>query len=394
MRFVGIFLNAELRTGGQRRLLELYESLAERGNEVTVLINDRLGYEPCFFRAERVVCRYKKGSFYPISASYRASVARTIRERPDLFARHDVVLIHGETSLGSALLLKQVYGLPVLFGLRSNAVREALVSLRDPDRTPLAFARGLLSAARYRLYESQIASACDMIVFQSPYDRDDFCARNPRARLKSSIVRGNIGLPRFDPLFEGTNKSEQARKLIFVGKLGPRKGIRHLLEAMRILKERGFADITLDVIAPIGKDESLRDWVGKKGLDGSVRFHGKVENPLAAIATADLMVVPSDFDSYPDTVLEALHVGTPVIGSSAGGIPDIIGNGDFIFGVQDPRGIADLVARLASDDGAYRTARAWCAERRAFFHFDWAEQWERIATEYIQRQKSKERIVL
>lgn len=377
MNILGIFLNNEIRTGGHRRLLELLESLASRGNSVSVILNKDLKYVPHHFEPVVIDCPYKRKSHLPISVTFRHAVRRSASMLDGAVVDADVLMIHGETHLAAALFLKERYRLPVLYAHRSNTVREALVSLSDPGNDLPAKFRSILQFLIYRHYEKKITASCDALVFQSPYDKDDFCARNSHAVDKSYVIRGNIGLPRFSSETENINHATEFRKIVFVGTLGNRKGVRHLLAAMLLLQDWGITDLELDVIGPGDLLEYWKQWIVEHGMQAKIRFHGRVSNPFDYLSQADLMVVPSDFDSYPDTVLEALHAGIPVIGSRVGGIPDILGDDKLLFPVQDPKAIADILAHAYRDPAFYRTLRGLCAVRKKMFSFDWAEAWEK-----------------
>jgi glycosyltransferase involved in cell wall biosynthesis len=86
--------------------------------------------------------------------------------------------------------------------------------------------------------------------------------------------------------------------------------------------------------------------------------------------------VPSLFDSYPNTVLEALHVGIPVIGSRVGGIPDQLVHDELLFPPMDAEAIASRIERCVREPGYYARLRELCAERRESFLFDWPGAWE------------------
>jgi len=378
MQIAALFLNNEVRTGGHRRMLELLESLAARGNGVTVILNRDLEYTPQHFMPVLLDCPYKRKSFPPISVSFRHAIVRAAVTLESVFSVADVLMIHGETHLSAALYLKKRFGVPLLYAHRSNTVREALVSLTDTANGLLGKFRSLLDIVLYRRYETKITAGCDSLVFQSPYDRDDFCARNPLAAGKSHVIRGNIGLPRFKSETQDINHSTCLKKIVFVGTLGNRKGVRHLLHAMLLVRDSGITDLELDVVGPGDLLEYWKKWAVANGMDSKIRFHGRVSNPFVLLASSDLMVVPSDFDSYPDTVLEALHAGIPVIGSMAGGIPDMLGNDELLFPVQNPKAIADIIEHAYRDTVFYDSLRVSCAGRKKMFDFDWAEAWEKV----------------
>ena len=116
-----------------------------------------------------------------------------------------------------------------------------------------------------------------------------------------------------------------------------------------------------------------------------VDFHGRVPEPFSALAAADLMVAPSLSDSFPDTVLEALHVGTPVIGSQVGGITEQLVHEELLFPPMNAEAIADRIEKCIREPEFYRRARRLCASRRSKFEFDWAEAWEKAIGPLISR---------
>ena len=111
-------------------------------------------------------------------------------------------------------------------------------------------------------------------------------------------------------------------------------------------------------------------------MTGLVHFQGRVSDPFPYYEAADLLVVPSLFDSYPDTVLEALHTGIPVIASRVGGMPDQLVYDELLFPPRNAAALADRIEEIARDDEKYMRLRALCSKRRDAFIFDWAEAWE------------------
>ncbi len=374
MKILCPFLNNEVRTGGQRRYLELMDDLAARGNEVTGIISEELNYEITNAKVIKVKCSYKHEDKYPKSFRFAKAVKNLPPSVLGEISRNEVIMIHGETHLKTAAWLRKKYGIPLLYAHRNNVVRSLLIALKEssPNRLKL---RTLYRLLVHFWYEKRITANADSIVFQSPYDRDDFCKRNPKAVEKSVIIRGNIGLPRFKKEWENCNESKFLKKIVFLGALGERKGIIYLLKALGRLNERGIKDIELDVLGP-GKKEIYLGYIREQKMEERIRFQGRVSNPFDYLRESDLMVVPSIFDSYPDTVLEALHSGIPVIGSRAGGIPDMLEKDELLFPVQDSVELAATLEKMYKSREYYNHVRELCAERQAQFHFDWSGMWE------------------
>jgi glycosyltransferase involved in cell wall biosynthesis len=70
-------------------------------------------------------------------------------------------------------------------------------------------------------------------------------------------------------------------------------------------------------------EQRITEW----GLQGDVVFLGKVKNPVEALMISDLFLLPSESESFGLAALEAMAAGVPVIGSNAGGMPEVIRHG-------------------------------------------------------------------
>jgi glycosyltransferase involved in cell wall biosynthesis len=381
MKILGIFLNNEVRTGGHIRCLELMEGLAQHGNEVTVLLNSALQYKPRYFSELRLAAPYRRRSLPPASHVFR-QVTGAWLDGGGLTEKPDFVIVFGEVHLRAAAEIKRRLCVPILFGLQSNTVRDTLISIKENAFRPHKLARILFDLPRYRLNEGLIARSCDAVVFQSCFDRDDFQSRNLIAG-KSFVIPGNIGPPRFTEESRALNKSVDLHKILFMGTLGERKGLRYLLRAFHILRSEGRQDIALHVAGPGTDGQRVRfeRYAAKRGFGRLVTYYGRVPSTFPLMAECDIMVAPSLFDSFPDVVLLALHAGIPVIGSKVGGIPDMLKYDDLLFPPQDGAAIASILRRCMDEPGRYATLRALSAERREHFLFDWPAAWENAAVE-------------
>ena len=76
MTILGVFLNKEMRTGANRRYLELMEEFAMKGNRVCVIMNTLLDYTPSYFTKIPLTVHYKRRGFPPASFLFRRAVKR------------------------------------------------------------------------------------------------------------------------------------------------------------------------------------------------------------------------------------------------------------------------------------------------------------------------------
>jgi glycosyltransferase involved in cell wall biosynthesis len=382
MTILGLFLNNEIRTGGHRRYLELLEDLSARGHRVITMLNEDLTFEQHGFEAIRLRVRYKRRGFPPASILFHSAVRRELGTIREAAADIDWILIFGETHLPAACFLKKRLGCNLLLGIRSNVVRWSSISMRENRTKPVAFVSALKEHLTYRIYERISAENVNVLAFQSSYDRDDWIARAPKGRSKTVIIGGNIGEPRFKAEHRDINTSTSLKRLLFVGTLGGRKGLRYLLEAMSLLKGRGVEALELDVLGRASDLTEYKAFIDRLGLTGLVHFQGWVSDPFPYYKVADLLIVPSLFDSYPNTVLEALHTGIPVIASRVGGIPSQLVHDELLVPPRNAAALADRIEEIARDNGKYIRLRELCSARREDFLFDWAKAWERAMKDH------------
>lgn len=138
--------------------------------------------------------------------------------------------------------------------------------------------------------------------------------------------------------------------VVFVGNLKKNKGIDVLLKAFHDLIKEGYqlklvvtTELTHEAFSE--RKQALAEYAIRKDLTNRVFWLGIVDNILALLCEADVVVVPflnlKGISDYPLVVLEALSVGTPVIASDVGGIREILRNKET--GILIPPGDAEAL---------------------------------------------------
>ena len=183
-----------------------------------------------------------------------------------------------------------------------------------------------------------------------------------------SVVPYGVDLHKFTP--DGSKAQSRTKRLrvLFVGRINQRKGLKYLLEAMRLLDNRdvelticGRVVDGLDLIRPYLSQINLRPSVGPAEL-------------VHAYQSADLFVLPSIGEGFGQVLLEALACGLPILATTHTAAPDLIHDGveGFIIPPRRPDLLADRInwalmhrRNLAAMDIAARA----CAERFTWERF-------------------------
>lgn len=145
--------------------------------------------------------------------------------------------------------------------------------------------------------------------------------------------------------------------VVTVGRLHPDKGIDVLLHAMVALRDQ----LPSAKAVVVGGEQAgfeghraeLLDLRRRLDLDDAVDFPGPVDSPRSLLLGADAYVQPSRerTELQPIAVLEAMAVGLPVVATSVGGVPEMLGGGrlGLLVPPEDPPALAESLARVLGD---------------------------------------------
>jgi glycosyltransferase involved in cell wall biosynthesis len=184
----------------------------------------------------------------------------------------------------------------------------------------------------------------------------------PRSKMK--VV--HLGV---DPSFTPRGRNESARFIarkygtspdyIFtVGTVEPRKNFVTLIDALRLLHQRGRWRHQLLIAGESGwKNSGVYATVDRCGLsEREVKFLGRVpEEDLPLLYSgAALFVFPSLYEGFGLPPLEAMACGTPVIASNTSAVPEVLGEAGVLVSPQRPAEFAEAMARMTVDTGLGR----------------------------------------
>ena len=192
--------------------------------------------------------------------------------------------------------------------------------------------------------------------------------------LRSLLLSHGVAAGKITVLYNGVNQPSVTRSprksgtsvLLYVGRLSPEKGVADLLRAVSLLK----TSVQLNIVGDGVQRDELQQLSAALNLDGIVNWLGlkKPDEIPAQMLQADLLCLPSHMEGVPNVALEAFACGLPVVGTRAGGIPEIVTETTGVLAEpQNPASFAIALTRGLQT--------AWDSEtiRRHAEKFDWDE---------------------
>ena len=174
------------------------------------------------------------------------------------------------------------------------------------------------------------------------------------------------GIPDTNCSKTSVERHNDVSHILFLSNLIVSKGVLVLLDALNILKERGYRFVC-DFVGGETKELNGRRFaheIETRGLDGIALYHGRKygKDKEDFLQMADMLVFPTYYfnECFPLVILEAMMYGLPVISTDEGGIRDEVkdGKNGFVVKPQDAVALADAIQRLLDDKDARQTMGA------------------------------------
>lgn len=245
--------------------------------------------------------------------------------------------------------------------IRTGAVRTA-VSLHTSQSMELAKGTPQTGDAREEAYREALAAAERDVLLAAPIVIGNSDASSADILGASGIAPAEVplsvvahGMPDLSGKVAAEARPAGAPPgLLFVGRLGPRKGIDTFLEALSHLGTTTPFEAEIAGAPDTGDPEpAFRSrHEGAPWLSG-VRFLGGVDDAAKwrLVAGADIVVVPSRYESFGLVAVEAMMFGKPVVSTRVGGIPEVVQDGvtGLLVAPGDAEALAAALRRLCED---------------------------------------------
>jgi L-malate glycosyltransferase len=166
-----------------------------------------------------------------------------------------------------------------------------------------------------------------------------------------------------------------------VGRINEQKGQHLLIEALAAIDDPDVHAYFVGHEMKAGYTASLEARAKELGVDGRVHFLGFMKNPHRFFQACDAVVLASRRETFGLVLIEAMQVGTAVIGPDSGGVLEIIDDGEtgLLFSNRDSGSLAGAIARLR-DTPELAAAVAQAGAAKAAQMFSNEKQFEQLAS--------------
>ncbi len=271
--------------------------------------------------------------------------------------QYDLVHSHYWLSGMAGKLLKEAWQVPMLQMFHTLGKMKQCIGRTPEERE-----------GQYRILgESNVMDAAERIVAATDAEKSqlqDLYGVDPQ---KITVIPPGVNTHHFYPIpsdeaKEAIGISPKDRMALFVGRIEPLKGVDTLIKAMSIVKKNCRSFICPHYLIIIGGDpegkteelsaemERLQNLCKALDLDEMVVFLGKRGQDTLPYyySAAEVVVMPSHYESFGMVALEAMACGTPVIASRVGGLAHLIRDGEtgFFVPAHDAEALAEKLRSI------------------------------------------------
>ncbi len=339
---------------------ELGIELAARGHEVHFI---------AYQQPIRLNRDYPRISFHEVTVSqyplfeyppYDLALATRMAEVAEIYAL-DILHVHYAIPHSvSALLARQM-----LAATAKPRTLPFVTTLHGTDITIVGADHSYLPITRYAIEQSDGVTAISNSLKQRTVQEFEI-----RKHIEVIYNFVNCDIYKRDPAAASHRHryaADNERIVVHVSNFRPVKRLQDVVEVFDRVQKQIPSRLLL---MGDGPERSRTEWlVNKKGLRDKVDFLGKVDRVEEKLSIADLMLMPSEMESFGLSALEAMACEVPAVATTVGGVPEVIehGRSGFLAEVGDVETMARCAIEILSDEKRLRemgkTAR-WEAQSR------------------------------
>lgn len=226
------------------------------------------------------------------------------------------------------------FGLPAAF-LGGVPVRIGSRRELNPDKSPAQIA---LQRFAYRFATRVVANSPAAI---------QMLETEGLSTGKLVLIANGIDAGAYTP---ANTNTRAVTRVVTVANLRPEKSHETLIAAAAILAP-SYPSLRFQIVGDGSRRAELEALAHAKGVSGAIEFLGHREDVAALLANAQVFVLPSRSEAFPNGAIEAMAAGLPVVASAVGGLLDLVSSGrtGILVNPAEPEALAAAVKSLIDD---------------------------------------------
>lgn len=243
-----------------------------------------------------------------------------------------------------------------------------VTTLHGTDITLVGADRSYLPITRFSIEESDAVTAISE--YLAGMTRNEF-----RIQRRVDVIPNFVNCDLFQPASDAARRRQYARDderlLVHLSNFRPVKRVPDVVEIFSLVRPQVPSKL---LMIGDGPDRTVAEWMAReKGIANDVIFLGKQNQVHELLNCADLLLMPSEMESFGLVALEAMACGVPSVCSRIGGVPEVVRDGmdGYLLPVRDIKGMAARAIEILSDParreamgraGRERAQTAFCSE--------------------------------
>jgi D-inositol-3-phosphate glycosyltransferase len=271
--------------------------------------------------------------------------------------KYDLIHSHYWLSGLAAIELKEKWNIPIIQMFHTLALLKNKIAMSSEE-----------IEGEYRIIgERKVIDQADRIIASTIDEKENLISLYSAPKEKIAIIPPGVDTTRFYPISsdearEYLNIPADEKMILFVGRIEPLKGIDTLIKAIAQMRKSDILSECPHYLYIIGGEpysingeggqeiERLKALCAELGVGDMILFMGKKDqNTLQYYySAAEIVVMPSNYESFGMVALEAMACGTPVVATQVGGLQHLVQNGvtGFTIPHNDPLALEESLTQL------------------------------------------------
>jgi glycosyltransferase involved in cell wall biosynthesis len=290
------------------------------------------------------------------------------------FSEYDIVHDNQCLSYGLWGIMKHI---PTIATIHHPITKDRALAIKTA-RSPLK----KLQQARWYSFigmQKRVALKLSRIITVSESAKNDISSDFGLAKKRIKVIPNGINTELFYPLDE--IKKDPDRLIVTNSADIPLKGLWYLMKAVALVSKTNGVKLT--VIGNVKKNGKIDKLVRQLGIKKLITFTGRIDNNafLKQYSKASIAIIPSLYEGFGLPAGEAMACGLPVISTTGGALPEVVGDSGILVPPADFEALAKAIKDLL-DNPIKAKKLGQAGYRRVINHFTWEKAAEKTVEAY------------